>query len=203
MDGGQYIIRIMSKKDTEDLEKLVRQAQNKDSEALAILYEILYPKIFHYVAFRINDEEIEDQVADIFLKMVEKLSYYRPKKGASFTSWIFRIAHNHVVDSYRRKKEVTLAPFSGADEKEDYFLQIPDEKNPNPHQITVDKSNAKVLQTALKKIPVHYREILEFKYFHDLNNTEISHITGKSEGNIRILQMRGLEKMREVLPEVF
>ena len=178
------------------IEKLVAAARRGDEGSFKKIFEIFYEKILKYTLFRVEEREAEDLVSEVFLKVVEKLHSYKPDPKAGFNAWIFRIAHNTIIDFYRRKKDI-LGLGNDDDESENFFLQIEDE-SPRPDENTDHKLNTRRLYAILKKMPAGMREILELKYLEGFSNAEISHVTGKSEGNIRVLQLRALREIRKM-----
>ncbi len=175
------------------IEKCVLKAQKGEEKSFAMLFDCFYDKISRYVHFRVAPEDVEDLVSDVFLKVVEKLHTYKPNPKAGFHSWLFRIAHNRVVDFYRQKKEL----LGNTDEDgNDFFLQIPDE-NLRPDQQTNLNLDVQKLYGVMKELPDIQREILEFKYLEGFSNAEVAQITGKSEGNIRVIQLRALREIRK------
>ncbi len=177
------------------IEKLVDRSQKGDEKSFEYLFDLFFEKILQYVSFRVEKDEAEDIVSDIFLKVVEKLNTYTPNPKSSFNAWIFRIAHNTVIDFYRTQKEI----YGLSDqEQETYFLQIPD-KNPTPDEALQSSFDRKRIHKALKNLPSAHREIIELKYLEEFSNREISEITGKSEGNIRVIQLRALREVRKYL----
>jgi RNA polymerase sigma-70 factor (ECF subfamily) len=182
-------------KDTskEKIEKLVEQAKAGNEKSFSEIFRSFFDKIFRYVHFRVEKNEVEDIVSDIFLKVVEKLDSYHSQKGIGFNAWIFRIAHNTIIDFYRKKKELLGIE---DENQESIILQIPDE-NFTPDQETDQGLNYKKLRDILATLPSLQRDILELKYLEGFSNTEISKITGKTEGNIRVIQLRALREIRK------
>lgn len=178
-----------------DIEILVAKAQKGDEKSFATIFQEFFPKILRYTRFRVKETEAEDIVSDIFLKVVEKLHLYKPDRKAGFNAWIFRISHNTIVDYYRQKKEILgLGDGEGA---ENFFLQIEDE-SPLPNESANHHFDTERLYCILKKMPSHQREILELKYLEGFSNREIAHITGKTEGSIRVIQLRALREIRKM-----
>ena len=98
----------------DQIEELVRGAQKGDPESLAGLYEQFYDKIFRYVSFKTGDAfEAEDISEEVFLRMLESISSFK-WKGYPFSSWLFRIAHNLVVDHFRKKGRQKQTPLEDA-----------------------------------------------------------------------------------------
>ncbi len=178
---------------SEIIENIVRKVQNGNEKSFAQLFDYFFPKVSRHIAFRVPGEEVEDIVSDVFLKVVKKIKSYTPRSGAGFSSWIFRIANNTVIDFYRKKKE-----FLGIeDEENNFFAEIPDEENLKPDEYTNQQFDYKKMYHLLKKLPSIQRNILELKYLEGFSNFEIAKIIGKSEGNIRVIQLRALREMRQ------
>jgi len=141
----------------------------------------------------VSDENTEDITSDIFLKIVQHLGKYVPQRNAGFSAWIFRIVHNAIIDHYRKKKELL-----GIDnEEKDFFAEIPDEEDLHPDNLANRDFDIRKMHVLLRELPAIQRTILELKYLEEFSNAEISYVTGKSEGNVRIIQLRALRKMRK------
>lgn len=178
----------------QQIEKLVKKAQKNDEKSFTVLYDSFFDRIFRYVSFRVPATEAEDLVGDIFFKIVQNLKKYKSQKNSGFTAWIFKISHNTVIDFYRKQKELL-----GKDNEDDdnFFMMLPDEKNPRPDEKVLKKEEATTLRNFLQKLSPPHREILELKFLEEFSNKEITKITGKSEGNIRIIQLRALRELRQ------
>ena len=179
-----------------EIETLVRRAQRGNEESFAQLFDIFFEKIFRYVQFRVNRDETEDIVSDIFLKVVENLKKYTTRKKIGISAWIFRIAHNTVIDFYRKKQD--LLGLTDADTGET-IIDIPND-DLTPNQRVQHNWECKVVHEILQKLPSVHREILKLKFLEDFSNAEVAAITGKSEGNIRVIQLRALREMRKHFP---
>lgn len=177
-----------------NLETLVAAAQAGDEAAFSEIYDHLFERIWRYVSFRVDATETEDIVSEIWLKVVQNLKKYKPQSGASFKAWVFRIAHNLVIDFYRKKKDI----LGIETDENDFFAQIPDGER-TPDMITLKNSEYKTLHKALLKIKPDHREILQLKFLEGFSNQEIAAITKRTEVNIRVLQLRALREIREHL----
>src|SRR3990170_2144852 len=94
----------------QDEADLVRRAQQKDQEAFARLYEGYFDKIYRYIVIKIgNQTEAEDMTQQVFLNALESISSFR-WQGFPFSSWLYRIAHNQIVDHLRKKSKRVLVP---------------------------------------------------------------------------------------------
>ena len=94
----------------QDEVSLVQRAKQNDEVAFAQLYEEYFDKIYRYVTIRIGDKmEAEDITQQVFLNAIKAISSFK-WKGVPFSAWLFRIAHNQVVDYLRKKTKRTSVP---------------------------------------------------------------------------------------------
>ncbi len=171
--------------------ELVQKSQAGDQEAFGALYDYFSDSLYKYIYFRVPNGEAEDLLETIFLKVWEKIHQYKPDK-ASFKSWIFRIAHNLVVDFYRLQKSVSELTDIYKDERVER----------NPIHLTENVLNSGILYKAFKKLKKAYSQYLLLRLVNDLSNAEIAEIMKKSEGSLRIIQFRALKALKKILKEM-
>src|SRR2546430_2742623 len=83
-------------------ESLVRRAQRQDREAWSTIYDQVYPRIFGFLMTRLHDSMLaEDLASDVFVNALKAISTYE-ERGLELNAWLFRIAHNKLIDHYRR-----------------------------------------------------------------------------------------------------
>lgn len=174
------------------IEELVRKSQKGDSKAFAELYDVFVPQIYKYIYYKVKKEDVEDLTETLFLKAWENIRMYKKRSKTNFRSWIYRIAHNLVVDHYRLSREHvpldTDILSAGGDS--------------NPKETAHEKLNNENLKKAITKLKKPYQQIIILKFINELSNREISVILKKSEGNVRILQFRALKALRQILFEM-
>jgi len=175
----------------EQVEELVMKAQEGDTDAFAQVYDYFVDSIYRYISFKVKREDALDLTETVFLKVWENIRNYQHGQNF-FSSWIFRIAHNVVVDHYRLSKE---------------FLElesnIPDEnKDVSPIYTTERKMGQETLKLAISKLKKSYQQIITLKYLNELENHEIAQVLKKSEGSLRILKFRALKALKQVLEEM-
>ena len=153
------------------------------------LYEYYLSGVYRYVHYRVGETEIaEDLTSDIFDKALTGFNKFDPAK-ASFSTWIFSIARNTVVDHYRkRSREVTLRTEPPADIPSETLL--PDEQ--------MAESEEKIkLHECLLKLKTQEQEIIALKFSGNMTNREIGVITGLSESNVGTILCRTIRKLRD------
>ena len=179
-----YVQKAITKKNDIDVE-LVKRAITGDVEAYGNIYEIYLDRIYSYVFYRVrNDMVTEDITEEIFVKAWSKIKTCRGKEH-TFKSWLYRIAHNHIVDTFRKtKKYLSL-------DSQDFHT------TDNMEERIEIKLEGQQLLAAISALPKPQKEIILLKFVEGLNNKEIGEITGKRQGVVRALQMRALATLRK------
>jgi RNA polymerase sigma-70 factor (ECF subfamily) len=158
-------------------------------DRLASLYEEYYDKIARYVYSRIGDRtEAEDIASEVFVKALEALKTYR-EQGIPMQAWLFRIAHNLMVDHLRRLAKKKTVPFEKAD-----VVSESDPAQTAETKIEVDRVKA-----AMEDLTPDQKEVLQLRFFGGLTSREVSVIMQKSDGAVREMQRVALEKLRQSL----
>jgi len=134
-----------------------------------------------------HKEVAEDILADSFVKAWVKIKQVNSHKALS--SWIFQIAKNNIIDYYRiRKSTIAIEEVEGI--LEDAASPIND--------TNLDFDQKQVLE-ALRLLPKDQQQVIRYKFFEDLTNSEIALILNKTEGSIRVIQHRAINKLQELL----
>ena len=174
----------------QDEEILVRRAQQQDTEALTRLYEAYFDKIYRYLALRIrNNYEAEDLTQQVFMKVLKSIPSYK-STGVPFSSWLYRIAHNQLVDYLRqqnKKATVDIESLPLAHEGDDPQYKI-------EQQIDIDE-----LKTAIRRLTAVQQEVLTLRFAGELSIAQCSEIMGKSQGAIKALQHSAVIALRKAL----
>ena len=194
MSGSKirYTVSLMAKSQLSEaaLLSLVRKAQEGDTDAYGKIYDHFFESVYRYAAFRLPESVCEDLVADIFVKVWEKLHSYKMKKNVPFGAWLFRIVRHSVIDEYRKKRDWEEVP-------ED----LPDEDTLNAVETRVKKQHLlKTMRGAMDKLPQRYRDVLHLSYMAELPHSEVARVMRMSEGSVRTLKFRALKKLESNLP---
>ena len=171
------------------------QRATTDEEAFEELYEYFFPRVYNFIYARVKNTADADDVTSItFMKMNENLERYNPNVAA-FTTWLYRIALNSIIDYTRRRDK------SNETEWEEFFDPAAPEYQEPEAQALTKESNSELL-AALDKLNERERRIIELKFFSDLDTRAISEILFMSEGNVRTTLHRTLAKLKKFLGEV-
>ncbi len=175
----------------DELTRLVMMAQEGDTEAFGKIYDGFFLPVYRYTVFRFPQELSEDLVADIFVKVWEKLHTYKVHKGVPFSAWLFRIARHTVIDAYRRSRGFEEIPENLPD-----MDRWNDPKHQANHAIIL-----KTVRKAMNELPRRYRDVLLLSYVSDLKHADVARTLRMSEGGVRILKFRALKKLEKLLPK--
>ena len=156
---------------------------------LSNLYEEYFDKIARYAYVRIGVKaDAEDIAGEVFLRALKSLKSYR-ERGVPIQAWLFKIAHNLVVDHLRKMQKRKTVPIDG--------IEIEGDINP---AITVDKNiELERLTRAMEQLTQEQREVLGLRFFGGLTSREAGRILNKSDGAVREMQRAAIEKLRNML----
>lgn len=178
----------------DELSNLIGRAQEGNKQAFAKIYDILAKDIYKFVLFRVGDgETAKDLTSEIFFKVWQKIDSFTPQKDAKFSTWVYQIAKFTVIDYYR---------VSGKEISENIVSErknLIGEENWQLEARFDREKDTKQLIGALRRLKDEYREILTLKFIDGLENSEIAKIMDRTEGNIRVLQLRALKSLEKTL----
>jgi len=171
-------------------EHLLVSRAKTDPEAFSELYDIYFPKIFRYVSWRAdNKADTEDIVSDVFVKVLDKIETFKWQKDAAFSSWIFRIAHNTLVDYYRTKQKKSHINLDHLPEIESDEI-LPDESY--ERKLLFQK-----LHRLIQELPERQAEIITMRFFAGMKNKEIAEVLEIKEKSVAACLCRGLQTLHD------
>ncbi len=169
---------------------LTERAAQRDREAFVQLYDRYVDKIYKYVYFKsARSEDAEDLTALIFLKAWEAISHYR-WEGYPFSAWLYRIAHNQIIDYYR-----TYLPTYSLD------LARRQETGSDPVEAAERSLTATRVQAALRHLSENQRQVIVLRFLLGYSTEEVASIMDKSPDAIRAAQSRALRALAPLLRE--
>jgi RNA polymerase sigma-70 factor (ECF subfamily) len=172
-------------------EELLERASRAEPAALGAVYDQYADRIYAYIYHRVGQAEVaEDLTGQVFMRMLEAI---RTGQGwrTSFSGWLYRIAHNLVVDYYRRRGRVTLIDI--------------DEATPirategDPVRSTESLLNREQLRAALFQLTEEQAEVITLRFMEERSIAEVADLMDKTEGAIKALQYRAVLALRRVM----
>lgn len=168
---------------------LVLQATKHDHRAFVQLYDRFVDRIYRYVYFKVGSStDAEDLTAQVFLRAWEAIGKYQVT-GRPFTAWLYRIAHNLIVDHHRARRETVSL-------EETSPLEAP---GTSLEEITQQHVNSELLRQALRRLTPDQQEVLLLRFLEGYSVAEVAQMMGRSRGAIRTLQHRALAALNRVL----
>lgn len=173
-------------------DKLIYRAQGGDESAFGKLYDEYFQRIYRFTLIKVGrKQDAEDLSHQVFLSAWKNIRNYK-HKGFPFSSWLYKIAQNAVIDFYRTQRshidiedvrEDRLGTQSSSDENLERSMEI-------------ERVRKKLL-----KLKDDEQDVLIMKFIDELSNKEISAALKKSEGAIRVIQHRALKQLKKLLEE--
>ncbi len=161
--------------------------------AFANLYDQYYTALYRYFYFHLgNQQDAEDLAGVVFLKAWRSLNKFNPDIG-TFKAWIYRVAHNVLIDSYRKQRndEVPLDEFTN-----------PGNTDKRLEDTLISKQQTERLYKILQSLDERSRAVIVYRFISGFNHHETAQLVGISEGNVRVIQLRALIKIRRFFAEV-
>ena len=171
---------------------LIRRAQALDTGALAELYDRHFDGIYRYLYTRVRHHaDAEDLTEQVFLKMVDSIHRYRPR-GVAFSSWLYRIAHNLLVDRYRRAGREPM-------ELTDQVRDVRPHADPAAlAQLSEERSR---LLAAVQRLTPDQQQVIIMRFIDNLGVDEIARLMRRRAGAIHSMQHRALASLYRFLLE--
>jgi len=171
---------------------LIDQALEGNRSALNELISISWNPLYRFISYKIkSQEDAKELTQETFLKAFSALSTYK-KTGVPFSAYLTRIAHNLVIDFWRKKGRSPLM----VDLTNDHH---PMAENDRPEALAVNKEIRVELAKVLKELPDDQRQTIEYRIIAGLPIKDTALAMGKTEAAIKMLQQRALKNMRSLL----
>lgn len=151
------------------------------------LFEEYYTPLYRFIRARTpNEDEALDITQNVFLKVV--------KNGTEITApraYLFTIARTTLIDFYRKKKSIPASHIE-MDLSTEHDTSVE-----HPEAIACTENDHDVLHQRIAELPDIYQEIIQLRFFSELEYAEIAEITGKTEVNIRKIVSRAIKALSE------
>lgn len=175
---------------------LIKNYVTGDENALATLIDRHQSKIYGFIYSKISDRDISNDIfQDTFIKVIKTLKSKAYNEEGKFLPWVMRIAHNLIIDHYRKTKKMPM--FRETEEFSIFSIMCDDSltiENKIIHeQVEMD------LKKLIEELPADQKEVLVMRMYQDMSFKEISEITGVSI-NTALGRMRyALMNLRKVI----
>jgi RNA polymerase sigma-70 factor (ECF subfamily) len=162
-------------------ERLQIEAAQKDPARFAELYESNFARVYAFIIRRVQDRhDAEDLTAEVFQHALENLSRFE-WRGVPFSVWLFRIAANAIADKWRQSSRRTFKPVSEDDLDQSHWPDI--------------ERRATLFQL-VDSLPEDQRSVIVKRFVEQKSIRDIAHELSRTEGAIKQLQFRAIERLR-------
>ena len=177
----------------DDIDALVRGAQEGNRGAFSQLYEAFHDRVYRYMLVRVSSSaEAEDLAQEVFLKAMKAITGYQ-FRGSPFAAWLFRIAHNVLVDRHRQHR----GPNDGVslDDAE------PVSSGEDVAQEALKNVSFEQVQIALRRLTDLQREVVTCRFVAELSLAETAEAMHRDVNTVKALQHAALKSLRRVIEQ--
>ena len=169
------------------------EERSRKRVALAELYEAHFERVARYIAVRIgNADEAEDLAAEVFVRALRSVDSYK-ETGAPMEAWVFRIAHNILVDHLRaRGRRPAPMPLEDAP---------PVASADNPTTQMERQEEAQALRRAMEQLTDAQRRVLALRFGGEMTSEQVAQVLKKSPGAVREMQSAAIRRLRQVMED--
>ena len=175
-------------------ENIIKDAVRGDTAAFGLLYDHYQPAIYRFVVVKVGRrEDAEDITHQVFMNAWQNIKQYR-HRGHPFSSWLYRIARNQVIDHYRAHKDNVSIESIEIDQ-----LGIAATSS-SQADLSLKLDLEKVMR-ALRKLKQEYQDIILLRFVEELSIREAAAAMKKSEGAVKLMQHRAMKELKNLLGE--
>lgn len=163
----------------------------EDPQAFSLLYERYVDRIYSYIYYRTgNHHDAEDLVARTFYRALKHLSRY-VDRGAPFSAYLYRIAHNMVANWHRDHSRRQIVSIEGE--------MLATTAGNEPGTVVEEADRQETLLESVRRLPPDRQQLLILKFVDGMSNAEIAKVMGRTEGAVKSLYHRTLVALRQEL----
>lgn len=176
---------------------LVRRAVEGDQKAYSELMALYWDKIEKFFSLKLlSKEDVEDLSIATFSKAFDKLESYN--ESFAFSTWIQTIAHNTLIDFFRKKDQKTVSIDQDKDDEEGPAIDIVD-SGLDPEDNLIQKQKNKHIASLVHRLKPHYRELIIMRYLDELSYAEIAQKLDMPLGSVKAKLFRARDILLQIL----
>lgn len=176
-------------------ERLVAGLKRREGSAVEHAVTTYAPKLYRYAVYQLGDPAAaDDLVSEVITRMLAKIDGYQ-YTGVPFQAWLFRIAHNLLMDSYRQTRKLPVVSLEAWQDRPD----APDIGAPDARLDQI--LDRDVLLAALAQLTDEQRQVLVLRFVEGWQPAEIAELLGRSIDSVKSLQYRATQAMQRILAQ--
>lgn len=165
-------------------EDAITRLSKGEIEAFTELYDKYVEKIYNFIFYRVSNRALaEDLTSEVFLRAFDRIETFNPEKS-KFSTWLFQIAKNRLIDYYRAMKPL--------DELNESMEIASDYSVIDEVDRVFDVMRVKAI---LDKLESNERDLIIMRLWDDLSYREITELTGRSEASLKMHFSRIMKKL--------
>jgi RNA polymerase sigma factor (sigma-70 family) len=158
-------------------QQLVRSYIAGNRQSLETIIHRHKKRVYAYIYMLVKDHQLADDLfQDTFMKVIHKLKSGKYNEEGKFLQWVMRIAHNLIIDHFRREKRISMI---GPTDEFDIFNTIKSFDLPYEHTIIKEQLH-KQLQSLIELLPPEQKEVLKMRHYQEMSFKEIAEETDVS-----------------------
>lgn len=170
-------------------EKLLQKVWNFDHKALTAVYDQYHPLLYRYIVRQVSDgETARELTAVVFERFLAALKNGNGPQ-TQLKAWLYRTAHNLVIDHYRRQAHRDHLPL--ADTLPSHSI--------TPGQLAEQHLLGEQAKNALQSLTPAQQQVIALKFLEGFSNAEVAELINKPIGAVKALQHRGLARLQQLL----
>lgn len=156
---------------------LVQNFLNGDNKSFETLLSRHKNRVFSFIMSKVKNRDLtEDIFQDTFIKVINSLKKGKYNEEGKFLPWMMRIAHNLVIDHFRKEAKMRkVRPTAEFD-----IFDILDDGSKNQQEMMIEAQVHADLKVLIEQLPEDQKEVLKMRYFEELSFKQISELTGAS-----------------------
>lgn len=173
-----------------DLPSTIARAREGNPQAIRELYDAYADPVRRYCYARLGDvEAAQDCVQEVFVCIWKGVKTFEYRGDLSFTAWLYTIANNVLVSSIRKRKRTQQVPLTPE-------LNLTDPKSHDTARTICDRL---ALRQAISQLTAEQQQVITLKFFVGLSNLEIAAAVDRTEGAVKALQHRAINRLQQML----
>jgi RNA polymerase sigma-70 factor (ECF subfamily) len=179
---------------------LVRKAKAGDGRAYDTLVEMYREAVFN-VIFRMvrNKQEAEDLTQETFIKAYNSINSFN--ETYAFSTWLFKIATNHCIDFFRKRKLITHSLDEPIKYKDEEIKHEYPTEEPTADKEMVASEKSRIIRQAINKLPEKYRMAIILRHHEEKSYEEIAQILDLPLGTVKARIFRAREMLKKYLKD--
>jgi len=184
---------VSSWREARHIDRLVKRAIKGDADAFGSIFDHYADRVYAFVRARTSShQDAEDITGTVFLKAFEAVSEYR-QQGFGFGAWLFRIAHNTIIDHYRKAGRLP----EPVEDIEFYPIQDPVLLD----ELVVARVDAEMIKALILNLTHDQAAVIVARFFWDMDVRTTARSLGRTEGSVKALQHRAMRRLADMIEE--